>query len=81
MRGDLDRAFAIADRADYTSFIWRYYSPLFLRATKAMRADPRFLPMMQKLGFVEYWKRTKTRPDICASAGERDIPLCRALAG
>jgi TolB-like protein len=79
MLGNLDRAFAIADRPDFTAFMWNYWSPLFLPSTKAMRADPRFLPMVEQLGFVDYWKLTKTQPDVCATADERDIPVCVAL--
>lgn len=77
--GDLDRAFAIADRPDLTQFFWNYFPTLFLPPNSAMRADPRFLPLMQKLGYVDYWKQTKTQPDICATPEERDIPLCKAL--
>ena len=46
-----------------------------------MRADARFLPLMEKLGYVDYWKQTKTKPDICDTPEERGIPLCKALAG
>jgi hypothetical protein len=80
MLGDLDRAFAIADRPDYTAYMWNYWSPLFMPSTKAMRADARFLPLIQKLGYVDYWKQTKTQPDVCA-ADEPGIPLCVALRG
>ena len=79
MLGDLDRAFAIADRPDFTALMWNYGSPLFLPSTKAMRADARFLPMVEKLGFVDYWKQTKTQPDVCGTPKERDIPVCVAL--
>jgi len=79
MLGDLDRAFAIADRPDFTAFMWNYWSPVFLPSTKAMRADPRFLPMVERLGFVDYWKQTKTEPDVCGTPEERDIPVCVAL--
>jgi len=78
MLGNLDRAFELFDRPDFTAFMWNYWSPIFLPSTKAMRADPRFLIVAQKLGFVDYWKQTKTQPDVCA-ADERDIPLCVAL--
>jgi len=81
MLGNLDRAFALADRPDLTQLFWNYFPTLFLPSNTAMRADPRFLPLMQKLGYVDYWKQTKTQPDICATPEERDIPLCKALAG
>jgi TolB-like protein len=79
MLGDLDRAFEIFDRPDFTVFMWNYWSPIFLPSTKAMRADPRFLVVAQKLGFVDYWKQTKTQPDVCETAEERDFPVCVAL--
>ena len=79
MLGNLDRAFELFDRPDFTSFMWNYWSPIFLPSTKAMRADPRFLAVAQKLGFVDYWKQTKTQPDVCATPEERDIPVCVAL--
>lgn len=79
MLGNLDRAFALADRPDLTQLFWNYFPTLFLPPNTAMRADPRFLPLMQKLGYVDYWKQTKTQPDICATPEERDIPLCKAL--
>ncbi|MFT3725180.1 MAG: TIR domain-containing protein [Hyphomonadaceae bacterium] len=77
--GNFDRAFALADRPDLTQLFWNYFPTLFLPPNRAMRADPRFLPLMQKLGYVDYWKQSKTQPDICATPEERDIPLCMAL--
>lgn len=79
MLGNLDRAFEIFDRPDFTAFMWNYWSPIFLPSTKAMRADPRFLTVAQKLGFIDYWKQTKTQPDVRATAEERDFPVCVAL--
>jgi hypothetical protein len=72
-------AFALADRPDLTQMFWNYFPTLFLPPNSPMRADPRFLPLMQKLGYVDYWKQTKTQPDVCATAEERDIPVCVAL--
>lgn len=78
--GDLDAAFEIVnDPARVALFMRAYNNPWFLPATRAMRADPRFLPLMEKHGFVDYWKQTKTKPDVCATIEERDIPLCVAL--
>lgn len=79
MLGNLDRAFEMFDRPDFTVFMWNYWSPIFLPSTKAMRADPRFLTVAQKLGFVDYWKQTKTQPDVCETAEERNFPVCVAL--
>jgi hypothetical protein len=44
-----------------------------------MRVDPRFLPLTEKLGYVEYWKKTGTKLGICSAQAERTIPLCKAL--
>ena len=77
--GDLDTAFAQLDtpaKVDHNA--WRYYPSWFMPRARALRADPRFLPLMEKLGYVAYWKQTKTQPDVCA-VDERDIPLCVAL--
>lgn len=49
---------------------------LFDKAMKPLRADPRFVPLVTKLGLMDYWKTTGSRPDICDS---EDIPLCRLL--
>jgi TolB-like protein len=79
MLGDLDGAFSVLDRPDMTHMlIGLDISPLFFPSTRAIRADQRFLPLMEKLGYVDYWKQTKTQPDVC-SAAEKDIPLCVAL--
>ncbi|MFT3723909.1 MAG: toll/interleukin-1 receptor domain-containing protein [Hyphomonadaceae bacterium] len=78
--GNVDRAFAIADRPDFTSYMYSYFGTLFLSPTRPMRADARFLPLMEKLGYVDYWKQTKTKPDICGTPEEKGIPLCKALA-
>ena len=79
MLGNLDRAFEIADRPDYTAAYLLYWPPLFLRSTRAMRVDPRFLSLMEKLGYVDYWKQSRTKPDICLTQEERSIDLCKAL--
>ncbi|HEV7606012.1 MAG TPA: hypothetical protein VGO61_01665, partial [Steroidobacteraceae bacterium] len=82
MLGDLDDAFARIDTPDQTNLLIRYYyAPWFMPSTHAMRADSRFLPLMEKLGYVDYWRQTGTRPGVCATGEETGIPLCRALAG
>jgi TolB-like protein len=79
--GDLDRAFEMLSRPNEVpvlSFAYRYL-PWFMPSMKALRADPRFLPLMQKLGYIDYWKHTRTKPDVCSTPEEKDIPFCKAL--
>ncbi len=37
---------------------------LWLPATRAMRANARFLPLCAAAGFVDYWKAAGVRPDF-----------------
>jgi DNA-binding winged helix-turn-helix (wHTH) protein len=30
--------------------------------------DPRFAAFLQRAGFIDYWRRTRSRPDLCAEA-------------
>jgi tetratricopeptide (TPR) repeat protein len=50
-------------------------SPFFRPQSTPLRAHKRFLPLVERLGLVQYW-RTHTAPDFCAS--ERNA-LCSAL--
>jgi len=77
--GDLDAAFAQADklgRLDASSILGLPTMGLFSRNSRAMRADPRFLPLVEKLGLMEYWRATKSQPDVCET---EDVPFCREL--
>ena len=40
-------------------------SELLSRDAPAMRADPRFLPLVKKTGQYQYWLDTGTQPDAC----------------
>jgi hypothetical protein len=80
MLGDIDAAFTLFDDQEAAAMMSSgSFIPWFTPATKAMRADPRFLPLVQKLGYLDYWKQTHTQPDVCATTEERGIPLCAAL--
>lgn len=46
------------------------------RRNLSMRADPRFLPLVEKQGLMEYWRTTKSQPDVCET---EDVPFCREL--
>lgn len=77
--GNVDRAVALLSEPDFVRRINAEYWPtLFWPAARPLRADPRFLPLMETFGLVDYWKQTKTQPDVCAGS-EQDIPLCVAL--
>ena len=53
-------------------------SQLFAPAAAPMRRDPRFLPLMKKLGLLDYWRSSGHWPDFCAEPG---LPYdCKAEA-
>ncbi len=64
-----DRVLNVPERQDAIA-------ALFWPPTRAMRADPRFLPLVEKLGLMEYWRATKSQPDVCET---EDVPFCREL--
>lgn len=80
--GDLDGAFELAAspafRPQETPGFGRdgLTDVLFRGPTRAMRADPRFLPLMERLGLMDYWRATNSRPDICA---DESVEVCSAL--
>jgi DNA-binding winged helix-turn-helix (wHTH) protein/TolB-like protein/Tfp pilus assembly protein PilF len=76
--GDVDTAFAVADqsyRADRLA--GRYSRPdmavLLRSTTAALRRDPRFLPLAERLGLVTYWKNN-TAPDFCKTEAVAPCP-------
>ena len=51
---------------------------LFRPSADAMRRDPRFMPLVARLGLVDFWRRTGRWPDFCRAP---DRPYdCRAVA-
>lgn len=73
--GDLDHAFGLAE-----FMIQQIGSTeaLFLPPTAPMRADPRFMPLMKKVGLVQYWQASGKWPDFCLAP---DRPYdCAAVA-
>jgi DNA-binding winged helix-turn-helix (wHTH) protein/TolB-like protein len=91
MLGRLDDAYRIADRIyidqrgstpDAIMQKWlandelqstRY---LFIPATAAMRRDPRFRELVDRVGLLPYWSKVEHAPDFCAA---ETIPVCRLL--
>lgn len=49
---------------------------LFLPATAAMRADPRFKDLVERIGLLQYWQSVHRPPDFCAS---EHVPVCRLI--
>jgi TolB-like protein len=77
--GLVDDAYALA--ATYTPR--PYFSVadpalFFLPAAAPMRRDPRFMPWMQRLGLLQYWRSSGKWPDFCREPG---LPYdCKAEA-
>lgn len=75
-QGDVDGAYReleqpLPARRRHTIF-------LFYPEMKAFRQDPRFMPLAQRLGLVDYWRQSGRWPDFCS---EQDLPYdCRAAA-
>ncbi|WP_066553732.1 winged helix-turn-helix domain-containing protein [Croceicoccus bisphenolivorans] len=42
---------------------------IFTPTAEPMQRDPRFMPLMAKIGLADYWKRKGVVPDFLASAG------------
>jgi tetratricopeptide (TPR) repeat protein len=76
--GDLDGAFREAGLRSFGIPAITSYetAALFYPQSRAMRADPRFLPLVEKLGMMEYWRATKSQPDVC---GTEAAPFCAVL--
>ena len=45
---------------------------LFAPATRNLREDPGFVRLLSRLGLIQYWRETATRPDICTDGKKRD---------
>ena len=70
--GDLDAAFQIAEQADSETLPYAIFNP----QTTTMRADSRFLALMERRKYLAYWKASGHAPDFCAT---EKIPVCAAL--
>lgn len=81
MLGDVDGAFAVADNPSFSPFTPNTTGStvFFVSPTHAMRADPRFLPLMRETGIYQYWLDTGTQPDMCETPEEREFEVCVAL--
>lgn len=68
--------FAASERASRLP-IDNFTTYLFTPDARAMRADPRFGPLVERLGIADYWRRTGRRPDFCR---DEPAPICQTLA-
>jgi DNA-binding winged helix-turn-helix (wHTH) protein/tetratricopeptide (TPR) repeat protein len=74
-QGDVDGAYAMLAAApdSYRNPILFYYPEM-----RALRRDPRFMPLAHRIGLVDYWLKSGRWPDFCA---EPDLPYdCRTVA-
>lgn len=62
--GDVDGAYQAAEGYDWSSHHGATII-LFYREMEAFRADPRFWPLVEDLGLVDYWKTIDRWPDFC----------------
>lgn len=76
--GETDRAFALVEGLQRDEGAAVFYGVFFAPSTAVMRRDPRFMPLMQELGLLDYWVESHHWPDFC---GEPDLPYdCRREA-
>jgi DNA-binding winged helix-turn-helix (wHTH) protein/tetratricopeptide (TPR) repeat protein len=61
--GDLDGAYELLKQDPPASRTTMF---LFYPETKALRSDPRFLPLAERLGLLSYWRETHQWPDLCS---------------
>ncbi|MEZ5959836.1 MAG: hypothetical protein R3C30_05345 [Hyphomonadaceae bacterium] len=66
--GQLDEAFALA-RQRFEDERRSGEEVLFSAATRPMRNDPRFMPLMRDIGLLAYWRLSGHWPDFCRDPG------------
>ena len=74
--GASHEAFQVASRIVTTE---EYPGPtlLWYRRMRAVLNDPGFPALVQQLGLINYWRKSHTKPDVCAKAGAP--PFCRMI--
>ena len=71
--GDVEGAFA-AIKLSLDAIPILFYYP----ETKPLRRDPRFWPLVSRMGLADYWLKSNNWPDFCS---EPDLPYdCRKIA-
>jgi hypothetical protein len=75
--GDLDEAYALA-RLRFVDEGNGGEEVMFAPAMRAMRNDPRFMPLMKDIGLLRHWRLSARWPDFCR---EPSLPYrCEAEA-
>jgi len=78
--GDVDHAFDQAGKALGRPDVDPKF--LFSQPAAAMRRDPRFMPLAQRFGLLDYWQGTGKWPDFCVGPHpEIDCRTAAAKAG
>lgn len=49
--------------------LWLMYDPLLAPA----RGDPHYVALLQRAGLLDYWKASRTKPDLCSEASAPDF--------
>jgi TolB-like protein len=76
--GDLDGAYAIAEQLEAREGRRSWWGMMFEPSAHEVRRDSRFMPLMQRVGLISYWRSSGRWPDFCA---EPDLAYdCRAEA-
>jgi tetratricopeptide (TPR) repeat protein len=60
----------IDSRYDWPSLLWH-------PSMRAVLNEPAFPAVAERLGLMNYWRTTRTRPDVCA--GKAPVPVCRMI--
>jgi class 3 adenylate cyclase/TolB-like protein len=76
--GKVDEAFQQAERFRPDVYGVDGSVTFFLPSTASMRRDRRFMPLMARIGLVDYWRTSAKWPDFCSEPG---LPYdCKAEA-
>lgn len=76
--GRVDLAYQVLQNPATVKAVSQFIGVVFRAPMRPFRNDPRFMPLMARLGLIRYWQETNTWPDFCL---ETDLPYdCKAEA-
>ena len=70
------QALALIDKASAAG-VYGVRAFLFLPTLSGARTDPKFPALLHRLGLIEYWRATGTRPDLCRQT--HAAAFCRVI--